>query len=70
MNDQVQGTGAEFTAQLDEIKAMARQDVAFAHERLALGKAALGDYLFREPVKALGFTLCIGVAVGWLISRR
>ena len=35
MIDRVQGTKAEFTPQLDEIKAMARQDVAVARERLA-----------------------------------
>ena len=70
MSDQVQGVETEFTPQLEEIKAMARQDVAFARERLAAGKLALGDYLFREPVKALGITLCIGVAIGWLIRRR
>ena len=35
MNDRVQGMKAEFTPQLEEIKAMARQDVAVARERLA-----------------------------------
>ena len=70
MSDRVQGTRAEFTPQLDEIKAMARQDVAVARERLAEGSAIVRDYLVREPVKALGIALCVGVVLGWLISRR
>ena len=52
-----------------EIRAMARQDVAVARERLADGRAIVQDYLVREPVKALGITLLIGVVLGWLIRR-
>ena len=69
MDDRVQGMKAEFTPQLDEIKAMARQDVAVARERLAEGSAIVRDYVVREPVKALGIALCIGVVLGWLIKR-
>jgi ElaB/YqjD/DUF883 family membrane-anchored ribosome-binding protein len=69
MVDRVQGTKAEFTPQLDEIKAMARQDVAVARERMAEGRAIVSDYVAREPVKALGIALCIGVVLGWLIRR-
>ena len=70
MSDRVQGMRAEFTPQLDEIKAMVRQDVAVARERLAEGGTIVRDYLVREPVKALGITLCVGVVLGWLIGRR
>ena len=69
MIDRVQGVKAEFTPQLEEIKAMARQDVAVARERLAEGSAIVRDYLVREPVKALGIALCVGVVLGWLIRR-
>jgi ElaB/YqjD/DUF883 family membrane-anchored ribosome-binding protein len=69
MNDHVRETNAEFTPQLDELKAMGRQDVAFARERLADGREMVRDYLVREPVKALGITRFIGVALGWLIRR-
>jgi ElaB/YqjD/DUF883 family membrane-anchored ribosome-binding protein len=69
MNDRVQGVRAEFTPQMDEIKAMARQDVAVARERLADGRTLVTDYLAREPVKALGIALGIGVVLGWLIKR-
>jgi ElaB/YqjD/DUF883 family membrane-anchored ribosome-binding protein len=70
MNERVQGMKAEFTPQLEEIKAMARQDVAVARERLAERGAVVTDYLVRDPVKALGIALCVGVVLGWLIRRR
>ena len=70
MKRNTQPTRAEFTPQLDEIRAMAHQDMAFARERLAEGRAMFRDYVVREPVKVLGITLCIGVALGWLIGRR
>jgi len=69
MNDRVAGMKSEFTPQLDDIKAMARQDVAAARERLADGRAIVSDYVTREPVKALGIALCVGVVLGWLIKR-
>jgi ElaB/YqjD/DUF883 family membrane-anchored ribosome-binding protein len=69
MSDHVRGTHAEFTPQMDELKAMGRQDVAFARERLADGGEMVRDFLVKEPVKALGITLGIGVALGWLIRR-
>ena len=69
MNDRVQGMKPEFTPQMEEIRAMARQDVAVARERLADGRAIVTDYVVREPVKALGIALFIGVVLGWLIRR-
>ena len=69
MYDRVQGSRSEFTPQIDEIRAMARQDVAVARERLAEGRDILRDYVVREPVKALGIALGIGVVLGWLIKR-
>jgi ElaB/YqjD/DUF883 family membrane-anchored ribosome-binding protein len=69
MNDRVQGVRAEFTPQMEDIRAMARQDVAVARERLADGRAIVTDYVTREPVKALGIALLVGVVLGWLIKR-
>jgi ElaB/YqjD/DUF883 family membrane-anchored ribosome-binding protein len=69
MNDRVQSMKPEFTPQMAELRAMARQDVAVARERLADGRAIVTDYLLKEPVKALGITLLIGVVLGWLIRR-
>lgn len=70
MNDRVQGKKSEFTPQLDEIRAMALQDVAVARERLAEGRDIVTDFVVREPVKALGITLFVGVVLGWLIKHR
>ncbi len=70
MNARVQGTKQEFTPQMDEIRAMARQDVAVVRERLADGTSIVTDYVAREPVKALGIALFVGVVLGWLIRRR
>ena len=69
MIDRVQGMRAEFTPQMDDIKAMARQDAAVARERLAEQTAIVRDYVAREPVKALGIALCVGVVLGWLLKR-
>jgi ElaB/YqjD/DUF883 family membrane-anchored ribosome-binding protein len=69
MNDRIAGMKSEFTPQLDEIRAMAAQDVAVARERLAEGRALVTDFVTREPVKALGIALCVGVVLGWLIKR-
>jgi ElaB/YqjD/DUF883 family membrane-anchored ribosome-binding protein len=70
MKGNIQQTRAEFTPQLKDIRAMSHQDIAVARERISDGKAILRDCLVREPVKALGITVCIGVALGWLIRRR
>ena len=69
MNDRVQGVKSEFTPHVDDIKAIARQDVAAARERLSEGRAIVTDYVTREPVKALGIALLVGVVLGWLIKR-
>lgn len=70
MHDRVEGKKSEFTPQLDEIRAMALQDVAFARERLAVGRDIVRDFLVKEPVKTLGIALCMGVVLGWLIKPR
>jgi ElaB/YqjD/DUF883 family membrane-anchored ribosome-binding protein len=69
MNERVQGMKAEFTPQLEDIKAMARQDVAVARERLAERSEIVRDFVAREPVKGVAIALGIGVVLGWLIKR-
>ena len=69
VNDNAQDVRTEFAPQLEDIKAMGRQDVAFARERFADGTEMMRDFLVKEPVKALGITLCVGVALGWLLRR-
>jgi hypothetical protein len=43
---------------------------AAVRERLALGGERIKDFVAREPVKALGIALGLGVVVGWMIKRR
>jgi ElaB/YqjD/DUF883 family membrane-anchored ribosome-binding protein len=43
--------------------------LAAARERLDQGRTMLRDYVAKEPVKALGIALCMGVVLGWLIKR-
>ena len=69
MENRVQGMKTEFTPGLDDIKAMACQDMTVARERLAEQGAIVSDYVMREPVKALGIALGVGVVLGWLIRR-
>jgi ElaB/YqjD/DUF883 family membrane-anchored ribosome-binding protein len=70
MNGRVKHRKSEFTPQPDEIMAMARQDVAAAHERLAEGSARLQSYVAQKPARSLGIALGAGVLLGWLIARR
>ncbi len=69
MIDNIHGTRTEFTPQLDDIKAMACQDLEAARERLAERTALLSDYVVREPLKSVGIALGVGVVLGWLIRR-
>lgn len=69
MNNRVEDMKAQFTPQLEEIRAMALQDVAVARERLAERSAVVRDFVVNEPVKAIGIALCVGVVLGWLIKR-
>ena len=69
MENRVQVLHPAFTAQMADLRAMAHQDVAVARERIADGRRLVTDYVVREPVKALGITLLVGVVLGWLIRR-
>jgi ElaB/YqjD/DUF883 family membrane-anchored ribosome-binding protein len=65
-----QSDRAVFTPQIDELQAMAQQDVEVLRQRLADGSTLVKDFVAREPVKALGLALCAGVVLGWLTRRR
>ena len=69
MENRVQGLRTDFTPGLDDIEAMARQDITAARERLAEQTTILSQYVTKEPVKALGIALGVGVVLGWLIRR-
>ncbi len=70
MIDRVQGLGTEWGAQAEQLKEKALQYSAAAQERLAEGSERIKNYTIKEPVRALGLALGLGVLVGWLIKRR
>jgi hypothetical protein len=45
-------------------------DAAITLGRLAEGAERIKDYARREPARALGIALGVGVLIGWLIKRR
>lgn len=53
-----------------EIKERALDVAATAKERVTGGTKILRDYIVKEPVRALGIALGMGVLIGWLIKRR
>jgi ElaB/YqjD/DUF883 family membrane-anchored ribosome-binding protein len=59
-----------FTDQTEELKARASEFAAQARERLAEGNEFVKDYITKQPARALGVALGLGVLLGWLIKRR
>ncbi len=70
MIDRVQEMGTEWGAQAEQLKERALQYTAVARERLTEGGERIKNYTVKEPVRALGIALGLGVLVGWLIKRR
>ena len=54
----------------NDIKERALEIEATAREQLSGGTRGLRDYIVKEPTRALGIALVLGVVVGWLIKRR
>ena len=52
------------------MQALAMEYVGTARERIAEGAAFVKDYVAKQPARALGIALGLGVALGWLIKRR
>ena len=53
-----------------DIKERALELAATAREQMAGGTKGLREYIVKEPTRALGIALVLGVIVGWLIKRR
>jgi ElaB/YqjD/DUF883 family membrane-anchored ribosome-binding protein len=70
MIDRVQELGTEWGAQAEQLKERALQYTAAARERVTEGSERIKNYTVKEPVRALGIALGLGVLVGWLIKRR
>ena len=70
MIDRIEDVGANYGPQLDELKEQALIYAAAARERLAEGQDKIREYIVKEPARALGIALGVGVLLGWLIKRR
>jgi ElaB/YqjD/DUF883 family membrane-anchored ribosome-binding protein len=70
MIDRIQQIEAGYGPQLDDLKEQALIYAATAREQLAEGREKVRDYIVREPARALGIALGVGVLLGWLIKRR
>ncbi len=46
------------------------QYAAAAREQIADGSERVREYVAKEPARALGVALGVGVLIGWLIKRR
>ncbi len=54
----------------DGIKDRALEMVATARESLSGGTGKIKAYIGKEPARALGIAIGMGVLLGWLIKRR
>jgi ElaB/YqjD/DUF883 family membrane-anchored ribosome-binding protein len=54
----------------DELTELALRYAAIARERVAEGSERVKEFVVREPARALGVALGVGVLIGWLIKRR
>jgi len=70
MIDRMRGGESDYAAQTDALKEKALDFAAVARERLAEGNERIKDYVVKEPARALGLALGLGVLLGWLIKRR
>jgi ElaB/YqjD/DUF883 family membrane-anchored ribosome-binding protein len=70
MIDRIQGLDANFGPQAEELKEKALEYAATARERLAEGSGRLREYVVKEPARAMGIALGLGVLLGWMIKRR
>ncbi len=59
-----------YADQAEELKALAMEYAVNAQARLAEGSEFVKSYVTKQPARALGIALGLGVVVGWLIKRR
>lgn len=70
MIDRLQPPETGYADQAEELKARALEYAMNAQVRFAEGSEFLKTYVNKQPVRALGIALGLGVVVGWLIKRR
>ena len=71
MIDRIQGfEGGSLGPQAEQLKEKALELAAVAREQITHGGETIRDYTIKQPAKALGLALGMGVLLGWLIKRR
>lgn len=70
MIDRMQGLESSYGPQAEELKERALEYAAVARERLAEGSDRLREFVVKEPTRALGIALGVGVFLGWMLKRR
>jgi ElaB/YqjD/DUF883 family membrane-anchored ribosome-binding protein len=66
MVDRTQGVEAG----LGDLKERVLEVSATVSEKFSGGTQILRDYIVKEPTRALGIAVGMGVLLGWLIKRR
>jgi ElaB/YqjD/DUF883 family membrane-anchored ribosome-binding protein len=61
---------AGLEAGIGDVKEKAMEFAATAREQFSGGTHLLREYIVKEPTRALGIALGMGVILGWLIKRR
>jgi ElaB/YqjD/DUF883 family membrane-anchored ribosome-binding protein len=56
--------------QVDDVKEKVLELTATAREQMSVGAHFLRESIVKQPVRALGIALGMGVILGWLIKRR
>lgn len=62
--------GQDLGETVEGLRESALDLTATAREKLARGQDFVRNFTIREPAKALGLALGMGVFLGWLIKRR
>ena len=70
MIDRVQDMESSWGPDAEEVKEAVLRYTAAAREQLAEGSERIKEYVVKEPLRAMGIALGMGVVLGWLIKRR
>jgi ElaB/YqjD/DUF883 family membrane-anchored ribosome-binding protein len=70
MIDRILDRASAIAVQTDELKERAQQYVEVTRGRVSELSEAVKAYTVREPARALGIALGLGVFLGWMIKRR
>ena len=52
------------------VRERALEAAATAKESLGFGVKTIRNYIVKEPARAIGLALGVGVLLGWLVKRR